>query len=173
MTASGAVYVFTRGGSTWSQQAYLKASNTEAVDRFGYTLSLDNTGNTLAVGAYLEDSNANSIDGNQLDNSETDSGAVYIFTSNNGSWGQQAYLKASNAEEADFFGVALTLNEDGNTLAVGAYREDSGTGGNQLDNTATNSGAVYVFARIGGIWSQQAYLLESAGLPQGEQYRYR
>ncbi|VAX01214.1 Type IV pilus biogenesis protein PilO [hydrothermal vent metagenome] len=158
MTASGAVYVFTRGGSTWSQQAYLKASNTEAVDRFGYTLSLDNTGNTLAVGAYLEDSNANSIDGNQLDNSEINSGAVYIFTSNNGSWGQQAYLKASNAEEADFFGVALTLNEDGNTLAVGAYREDSGTGGNQLDNTATNSGAVYVFARIGGIWSQQAYL---------------
>jgi len=138
-TNSGAVYVFTRSGGVWSQQAYLKASNTEANDLFGSSVAI--SGDTLVVGAYVEDSAATGIGGNQADNTASGSGAVYVFTRSGGIWSQQAYLKASNAETNDFFGYAVAVS--GDTLAVGAYAEDSaatGVGGNQADNTAGASG---------------------------------
>ena len=58
---SGAVYVFVRTGNNWSQQAYIKPSNTQTSDKFGFALALSGDGNTLAVGATLEDSNARGI----------------------------------------------------------------------------------------------------------------
>ena len=70
------MYVFTRSGRTWSQQAYLKASNTGTGDEFGSSVSL--SGDTLAVGAYWEDSNATGVNGDQNDNSARSSGAVYV-----------------------------------------------------------------------------------------------
>jgi hypothetical protein len=78
-TASGAVYVFTRSGATWTQQAYIKASNTDLGDAFGRSVSLSGDGNTLVVGAFGEDSNVTGIDGNQADNSAGDSGAAYLY----------------------------------------------------------------------------------------------
>src|SRR5690606_34412949 len=63
--ASGAAYVFTQSGGTWTQQAYIKASNTQNNDQFGSVVRLSGDGNTLAVGATGEDSNATSIDGDQ------------------------------------------------------------------------------------------------------------
>ncbi|MFB2351183.1 hypothetical protein, partial [Priestia megaterium] len=51
---SGAAYVFTRSGAAWSQQAYIKASNTGANDNFGYSIALSSDGATLAVGAIRE-----------------------------------------------------------------------------------------------------------------------
>ncbi|MEI8015151.1 MAG: hypothetical protein WCH20_09975 [Nitrospira sp.] len=77
-SASGAVYVFTRTGSNWSPQAYLKASNTEANDGFGYSVAL--AGDSLAVGATGEASDATGVNGNQGDNSAPDSGAAYVFS---------------------------------------------------------------------------------------------
>jgi hypothetical protein len=161
---SGAVYVFTRSGSTWTQQAYVKASNTENSDRFGSLVSLSADGNTLAVGAVGESSNATGIDGNQADNSAPLSGAVYVFTRSGNTWTQQAYVKASNTGNDDRFGGALSLSAGGNTLAVGAGAESSnatGIDGNQADNSASWSGAVYVFTRSGNTWTQQAYVKAS------------
>ena len=164
---AGAVYVFTRSGTTWSQQAYIKASNTEitgsrvlSVDRFGASLVLD--GDTLAIAATGESSNATGIDGGQSDNSVKNSGAVYIFTRSGTIWSQQAYIKASNTAEWDLFGVGLAL--DGDTLAVGAPGESSsaiGINGDQSDNSMLGAGAVYVFTRSGITWSQQAYIKAS------------
>ena len=159
-SASGAVYIFTRAGDVWSQQAYIKASNTEASDRFGESLALD--GDTLAVGAFLEDSAATGVGGDQADNLASGAGAVYVFVRDGTLWTQQAYLKASNTEANDQFGFAVAL--DGDTLAVGAVLEDSaatGIDGDQADNTASAAGAVYVFARDGAVWSQQAYVKAS------------
>ncbi|NCQ62251.1 MAG: hypothetical protein GW913_16475, partial [Myxococcales bacterium] len=93
---AGAVYVFTRAGSMWSQQAYLKASNTGVRDWFGSAVALSADGSTLAVGAAGEDSNAMGAGGDQADNSATEAGAVYVFTRAGSMWSQQAYLKASN-----------------------------------------------------------------------------
>lgn len=60
---AGAVYLFVRSGDTWVQQAYLKASNTDAGDYFGASLALSSDGTTLAVGAFGEDANPQAVDG--------------------------------------------------------------------------------------------------------------
>jgi hypothetical protein len=161
---SGAVYVFTRTGNTWAQQAYLKASNTDARLTFGESVALSADGSTLAVGASSETSNATGVNGNQADTSAANSGAVYVFTRTGSTWAQQAYLKASNTGTSDLFGEGVALSADGDTLAVGAVGEASnaiGVNGNQADNSAANSGAVYVFTRTGSTWAQQAYLKAS------------
>lgn len=163
-TDSGAVYVFTRSAGVWTQQAYLKASNTDAGDNFGFAIALSTDGNTLAVGASSEDSAETGVGNVGADNSAAASGAVYVFTRNAGVWTQQAYIKASNTGAGDSFGWTVALSADGDTLAVGAAGEDSaetGVGGTGADNAAPNSGAVYVFTRSSGTWSQQAYLKAS------------
>jgi cysteine-rich repeat protein len=161
---AGAVYVFTRSGTTWSQQAYVKASNADARDRFGSSVALSADGATLAVGADWEASAATGIDGNQANNTDSDAGAVYVFTRSGTTWSQQAYVKASNTDGLDHFGNSVALSADGATLAVGAHSEDSAAisiGGDQTDNSASFSGAVYVFTRSGTTWSQQAYVKAS------------
>ena len=166
---AGAVYVFTRTGTTWSQQAYVKASNTgEAAsgkqpskgDQFGFSIGLSADGNTLAVGAISEDSGAKGINGDQNDNSQQSSGAVYVFTRSGATWSQQAYIKASNTDINDLFGYSVGLSADGNTLAASAYDEDSSAreiNGVQ-DKNRRGSGAIYVFTRTGTTWAQTAYL---------------
>ena len=151
---SGAVYVFTRTDSRWSQQAYVKPSNTDPSNAmfFGTTVSL--SGNTLAVGAWLERSCATGINGDQADTGCVQSGAAYIFTRNDNVWTQQAYVKASNTRSLDGFGITVALDDD--TLAVGA----TGEGG---------AGAVYVFTRTAGVWTQQAYVKGSYSSP-GDQF---
>jgi hypothetical protein len=161
---AGDVHVFVRSGGTWVQQAYLKGSNTEMLDYFGWAVSLSADGDTLAVGAYFESSGATGVDGDQSDNSAPRAGAVYVFTRAAGSWSQQAYLKASNTDEHDGFGYAVSLSGDGATLAVGAPFESSnatGVNGDQADNSAGNAGAVYVFQETGATWFQEAYLKAS------------
>ena len=71
-----------------SQDAYLKASNTGADDRFGFAVSV--SGDTVVVGADMEDSSATGVDRNQSDNSAKDSGAAYVFTRSGATWSQQA-----------------------------------------------------------------------------------
>ena len=164
-SASGAVYVFRRSGGIWTQQAYIKASNSGQFDQFGRENSLSHDGNTLAVGALFEDGSSTVINEAQNDNSAHDAGAAYIFRFNNGVWSQQAYIKASNTGAGDFFGLPVTLNSDGNTLAVGAVFEDgSATGVNGMqDDGFNNSGAAYVFrfSTESSTWSQQAYIKAS------------
>lgn len=76
---SGAVYVFTRNGTTWLQQAYVKPPYTWKYDLFGYSIALSGEGNTLAVGARGEGSNATGIGGNQISAAAASSGAVYLY----------------------------------------------------------------------------------------------
>lgn len=162
-TRSGAVYVFVRTGATWVQQAYLKASNAEMFDLFGFAVALSGDGNTLAVSGYAESSAAAGIDGDQTDNSLGGAGAVYVFARAGGVWSQQSYIKASNPR-ADGFGYALSLAADGATLAVGAWIEPSGaTGinGDQSDVTVDSAGAVYLFRRGQTTWAQEAYVKAS------------
>ena len=157
---SGAVYVFVRSGIIWSQQAYIKASNTQAGDWFGGALAID--GDTLVVGAIGEDSNATGVGGNEANNSASLSGAAYVFTRTGTVWSQQAYLKASNTGSGDRFGASVAIS--GDTIVVGAFNEDSnatGINGDQANNSASNSGAAYVFTRNGFLWTQQAYLKAS------------
>lgn len=147
---AGAVYVFERDGGEWSQQAYVKASNTGEDDEFGESVALSADGNTLAVGARGE---------------ALDAGAVYVFARDGATWSHEAYVKASNAGEQDNFGWMVALSDDGETMAVGAHLEDS------QDNAATDAGAVYVFRREGGSWSEQAYV-KASNTGAGDQFGY-
>jgi hypothetical protein len=142
---SGAVYVYVRSGEAWSQQAYLKASSGAPEHRFGRSIAL--AGDTLAVGAYLEDRQAHGINGEAGAQRSPESGAVYVYARNGGQWQQQAYIKASNARSGDMFGYSAALSHDG-WLALGAPIEASGSSGidaAQEDDSAAASGAVYLF----------------------------
>ena len=157
---AGAVYVFVRNGTTWSQQAYLKASNTDAGDLFGISVAI--SGDTVVVGAPFEASDATGVNGNQDNNNAQQAGAAYVFVRNGTTWSQQAYLKASNTDPGDEFGISVAVS--GDTVVVGAHYERSvarGVNGDQTDNSACQAGAAYVFLRSGTAWSQQAYLKAS------------
>ncbi|HWV13828.1 MAG TPA: hypothetical protein VN030_00240 [Cellvibrio sp.] len=78
-TASGAVYVFALTQNLWAQKSYVKAPNTDANDRFGNSIDLDDTGNILAVGAHRESSNATGVNGDKTDDQSQASGAVYFY----------------------------------------------------------------------------------------------
>ncbi|MCB1157570.1 MAG: putative Ig domain-containing protein [Leptospiraceae bacterium] len=172
---SGAVYVFKRDATTgdWIQDAYLKTTNAEAVDNFGWQVAI--SGDYIIAGAPDEDNGSTSI--NNTDNgSITDttfvnaSGAAYIFKrDSSGNWIQDAYLKATNAGPVDKFGTGVTIS--GNYAAVGASGESSNfTSINNTDNasftdddSAASAGAVYVFKRDSttGDWILDAYLKAS------------
>ncbi len=118
-TASLAVSPSTKIAEMTSSIGYAKASNTDENDQFGYSVSLSSDGNTLAVGAIGEGSNAIGIDRDQ-DNTAPNAGAVYVFSRSGTIWTQQAYLKARRPDADDWFGYSVSLSRDGNTLAVGA-----------------------------------------------------
>lgn len=165
---SGAVYVFTRSGSTWLQQAYIKASNAGYHNFFGSSVSLSADGNVLAVGAPGEggmgagvaaDQRQGGVDDAGLPHS--DSGAVYVFARVAGAWSQESYVKAENARYSTHFGAALAVSGDGKTLAVGSPEEFSAANtvnGNQLDYSADQAGAVYILTHGAGTCTYQAYL---------------
>jgi hypothetical protein len=157
---AGAVYVFARSSGVWTQQAYLKASNTDASDRFGSSVTI--SGDTVVAGAWGEASSATGVNGVQTNSSALYPGAAYVFVRSSGAWTQQAYLKASNTDGGDYFGVSVSVSDD--TVVVGAPYENSnatGVNGDQSDNSASGAGAVYVFVRSSGAWTQQAYLKAS------------
>src|SRR3990172_318528 len=170
MPQAGAAYVFVRTGTTWSQQAYIKASNTgrkstseeefDDGDQFGTALAISGDGNTLAVGAISEDSGATGPNANQNDDSQLSAGAVYIFTRGGTTWSQQTYLKPPQIDAGDLFGFSLALSLDGNVLAGGDYEEDGSSTvvNGPPDNNLGGAGAIYVFRRNGATWSPEAYL---------------
>lgn len=146
--SAGAVYVFSRSGQSWNQQAYIKASNPGENDFFGWSVALSGDGATLAVGSYLEDSSAAGINGNQQDNAASNAGAVYMFSRADIVWSQTAYVKASNTETDDSFGYSVAVSADASTLVVGAIGEDSAAinvDGDPQNNSSPGSGTVYVY----------------------------
>ncbi len=136
----GSATVFTRSGTTWTQQATLTATGGAASDSFGISVTL--SGDTAIVGANFDDVGAN---GNQ--------GSAYVFTRSGTTWTQQAQLNSTGGAANDQFGYSVALSVD--TAIVGAFAADVGTNFNQ--------GSAYVFVRSGTIWTQQAQLTAADG----------
>jgi len=135
-TLSGSAYVFTRSGSTWTEEAKLTASDVAAGDEFGRTVSI--SGDTVIVGAFRDD------------DAGTDSGSAYVFTRSGNIWTEEAKLTASDAAAGDEFGRTVSIS--GDTVIVGASSNaDAGT----------DSGSAYVFTRSGNIWTEEAKLTAS------------
>ncbi|MAQ18192.1 MAG: hypothetical protein CMN30_25775 [Sandaracinus sp.] len=114
---------------------YFKHEVPQGNDRYGRGLDID--GATLAVGAIFDDTaSADPTTADVL----TDSGGVFVYHRDGSGWSLSTFIKASDAQEGDSFGAALAV--DGNTLVVGAPGRNDG------------AGAVYVFRRSAGVWSE-------------------
>lgn len=117
-----------------------------AGDNYGWSVAVD--GNLAVVGAYEDDEAASGA------------GAAYVFTGSGANWTQQAKLTASDGGMDDYFGYSVSL--DGETIVVGAHREDQPT---------TEAGAAYVFTRTAGAWTQEQKLIASDGA-SGDYFGY-
>ena len=135
---SGSAYVFTRSGTTWSQQAKLTAADGAEGDAFGQSIAL--SGDTVVIGAPHDDDKGN------------DAGSVYVFTRSGTTWSQQVKLTAADGVAGDVFGISIAFSSD--TIVIGADLNDE---------KALNAGAVYVFTRSGSSWSQQAKITAADG----------
>ena len=132
---SGAAYIFTRDGATWTQQTKLLASDGAAGDRFGWSVAI--SGDNALVGAYQNIGNG------------ILSGAAYVFTRNGSSWTESARLTPSDGELGDQFGWAVAIRDD--VLVVGANYDDDV----DPNSRSCNSGAAYLFAYDGTGWVEQ------------------
>jgi hypothetical protein len=179
-SGTGAAYVFTRSGSTWSKQAELTASDGAQADDFGAAVAI--SGTTVVVGAFGNNSNtgaayvftrsgttwsqraeltvggADAAFGDSVAISGTTvvvgasgyngtgTGAAYVFTGSGATWSQQATLADPGGATGDYFGDSVATT--GSTAVIGA------------DGTSSGTGAAYVFTRSGATWSQQATLAD-------------
>lgn len=161
---SGAVYVFNRnlgGTDAWGEATILRASDAQFADFFGQ--AVDISGDTILVGVPEED-------GGPGDPSY-ESGAVYVFNRAQGvvdTWTQAAVLHASDAQEVDYFGLAVAINAD--TVVIGAFLEDGGPG-----DPIEDSGAAYIFRRNqsgDNAWEQRS-ILRASDAQAGDYFGYR
>lgn len=142
-TNSGSVYVYERSGAGWMESAKLTASDGQAGDEFGWFLAISGDGNTIVVGAYASD------------DPDSQTGSAYIYVRDGGGWSEQAKLLASDRAAGDRFGWPVAINENGNTVAIGAV----------LDNDpifGANTGSAYIFQRQPDMtWMEEAKLIAS------------
>ena len=102
----------------WNYGGRIRPENIDLDDGFGQKVKIYD--DTMIVAAPLEDSNQTTITtGDSADNSKFDSGAVYVYYKNAGLWELQAYIKASNADEEDYFGDVIDIGKD--KIVVGFF----------------------------------------------------
>lgn len=169
---SGATYIYEYESGSWQEPTYIKAHNPDWFNRFGQSVTLNATGDVLAVGANEEDRDGVGINSSSV-GTLINSGAVYIFRLTGATWGQEAYIKASNSGETDEFGSTVELNDTGDVLIIAAPFEDSdGAGVNPTKNDlATDSGAAYLYRYDGSDWYEADYL-KANNAQAGDQFGY-
>ena len=140
--ASGAAYLFERSGNLWTESAKLHASDVTDSNAFGTSVSID--GDAIAIGARKA-------------GFQVRPGAVFVFVRSANVWTEQAKLQASDGTNQDYFGQAVSIS--GDTVVVGAHG---------VDDLGDSSGAAYLFARSGDLWTEKAKLLASDGAEQDD-----
>ncbi|MGH2854595.1 MAG: hypothetical protein ACRDLF_10465 [Solirubrobacteraceae bacterium] len=132
---AGAVWVFARTGSTWTQQAKLVGGEESEAGHFGRSVALSADGDTALIGGPNDDG----------------VGAAWVFTRSGSTWTQQAKLTGAGESGSGWFGQSVALSADGKTALVGGFVDHSDTG------------AAWVFARLGSAWTQQGEKLTGGG----------
>jgi hypothetical protein len=131
---AGAVWIFTRSGSTWTQQGEkitrgVRGGNGHYPSTFGDSVALSYDGNTALVGGSEDDELV---------------GSAWVFTRSGTTWSQQGeVLRGSESSLESRFGWSVALSADGNTALIGGIGDSEG------------AGAAWVFVRSGSTWSQQ------------------
>lgn len=133
----GAAWIYTRSGSSWTQQAKLIGTNHIGTVNLGYGAALSADGNTAAVGGPADD---------------TTNGAVWVFTRSGTTWSEEAKLVATGNLGPANLGYSVSLTADGNTVVAGGPN----------DNTLI--GASWVFTRSGTTWTERSKLTGTGGV---------
>ena len=132
---TGAVYVFTRSGTAWSEQQKLLASDGGSLDSFGYSVSVD--GDTALIGAHWDNDYQ---------------GSAYVFVRAGTTWTEQQKLISSDGVSWDYFGWSVSLS--GESALIGAMFDD--------DN-GTDSGSAYIYTRSGTTWVEEGKIIAFDG----------
>lgn len=141
-TSQGDVLVFTRSGSSWSEEARLRPMGT--IDRFGRSVSLSADGNRAAVGSTGTDTPGGA-----------DAGSASIFVRTGTTWTEESSLIAAGGGERDYLGSSVSLSADGSRVLVGAPSDDMPSG--------VDAGSATVFVRSGSSWTEEAVLSDPSG----------
>jgi hypothetical protein len=122
---AGNIFVFTRSGSTWTQQQAITATvtGTAAGDHFGWITKINSAGDFIAAAAPFQEGG----------------GKVYTFTRSGSTWSQQQEFAGSDTVTSDSFGIQLDINGAGDLMAVIGNASES----------------VYIFTKSGSTWTQQ------------------
>jgi hypothetical protein len=135
---AGAIWVFTRSGSVWTQQgSKLVGTGVAGSPGHGSSVAISSDGNTF-------------MEGGSNDNFGV--GAVWVFTRSGGVWTQQgSKLVGTGSVGISSQGISVALSSDGNTAIIGGAHDNS------------LAGAIWVFTRSGGVWTQQGQKLVGTG----------
>ena len=133
--STGAVYIFVRSGSTWTQQQKIKAPSGDQPIFFGNSGGISSDGNTIVVGSYYTPN--------------WGAGVVYVYTRSGTTWSHQQKIVSSDIQASDEFGSSSDISGDGNYIVVGARNEDTG---------GSNQGSAYIFKVSGSTWTQEAII---------------
>ena len=139
LNSVGAAWIFTRSGTTWSQQAKLMAPTSYENDRTGYSVAISADGNTAVAGSYLFSNGTTS-------GSEFRTGCAYVYTWNGVTWSSATRLISADAASNDFQGQSVSISPDGNIICVGSYLGDNGA--------EANSGSAYIWQLVDGTWTE-------------------
>lgn len=141
---TGAAYVYSNTGGSWTEEATLVSTDRETDDYFGESVALSSDGSTAIIGAR-RDNNSNG----------QAAGSAYVFSADGSSWTQEAKLSAKNGTRYERFGWSVAMSDGGSTTTIGAP-------GGRVPSVS-HSGSVYVFSNAGGTWMQEAKLTANDG----------
>lgn len=141
-TDAGVAYIYTRSGSTWSEQTRLIASNKATNNHFGNSVSINSTGDRVIVGAM------------DTPGIYTNQGAAYIYLRSGTTWTQEAILSSPTVSGADRFGSSVVINDNGNIVVIGSYL---------FDAVKVDRGCIFIFTRSGTTWTFQSRIMASDG----------
>jgi hypothetical protein len=161
VSAPAHLFVFEHSAQAWSATSITPNRNTMGDEGHSPVLALSGDGLTLAAGWGSDPSASIGVNGDRTNGQAPYAGAVHVYRKGTGDWAEEAYLKASNTDASDGFGVSVAVSADGSMLVAGAPGESSastGINGDGSDNASPGSGAAYVFRRNGTSWQQVAYV---------------
>lgn len=141
----GAAYIFNYNGTNWKQSRFT-APAAGPGDWFGMSVALSGDGLTAAVGAPSDNYHGWAA------------GSVYVYRRTEGVWRLFASIRPPDPDTLDFFGISVSLSRDGNTLAVGSYRDDE---------KGEDNGAAYVFHYTGSNWTSRKIMSSVGERKQG------
>ena len=134
---TGAAWVFSQSGGTWTQQTKLVGSGYSGAPEQGLSVALSADGNTAVVGGFNDNSGV---------------GAAWVWTRSGGTWTQQgAKLVGTGYSGQPEQGASVALSADGNTAIVGGPADNG------------QIGAAWIFAEGNGTWTQQGSKLVGSG----------